>query len=119
MDSKPEKENLETMMELIMESLMELSNSGITVVDVNEHIIFLNDRFLEMWGFERENLVGKPRQTTADKVLAKLVLPDVFSETLHKAYSDPGYHGSDFVELKDGSLFEWKTNSLSDKKGRY
>lgn len=119
MDSNPERENPEAMRELIMESHLELTNSGITVVDIQEKIIFWNDRFLEIWGLKPEDLEGNHRTVSVNKVMVKLKDPDAFLDVLTNAYSDLDYKGTDYVALKDGKHIERKTQSLTDHEGNY
>jgi PAS domain S-box-containing protein len=119
MDSKPDRENPDTMRELIMESHLELSNSGITVIDANENIVFWNKRFFEIWGLGEEAPAGQNREKSVNKVIDKLVDPESFNTVLSKAYSDREYQGTDYIELKDGTHIERKTQSLTDTNGEY
>lgn len=116
MDSRDDPEVLR---ELIVESHLALSNSGITVIDTEEKIIFWNTRFLEIWGLKEDDLKDQPRTYAINKVLEKIVNPNAFNEVLSKAYSDREYRGIDYIELKDGTHIERKTQSLMDKEGNY
>ncbi len=119
MGSKPEDESPESIRELIIESQLELSNSGITVIDVEQKIIFWNERFLEIWGLSNDDLEGHHRQYAVDKVLEQVVDPDAFKNVLTRAYSDREYCETDLIEFKDGTHVERKTQSLTDKNGVY
>ena len=73
MDSKPDRESPDVMRELILESHLEFSNSGITVIDVNENVVYWNKRFFEIWGLEEEAPAGQNREKSVSKVVDKLV----------------------------------------------
>lgn len=119
MDSKPEKESPESIRELILEAHLELSVSGITVIDVDENIVFWNKRFFEVWGIPELDLIGQHRERSVSKVLDKLADPDAFNAILTQAYSDSEYSGIDVIELKDGTHIERKTMSLTSPEGTY
>lgn len=104
---------------LIVESHLELSNSGITVIDTEEKIAFWNTRFLEIWGLEDADLKNSPRAYSINKVLENIVDPDAFNAVLDRAYSDREYRGVDYIELKNGTHIERKTQSLVDDNGVY
>ena len=94
---------------LIVESHLELSNSGITVVDTEENIAFWNQRFLEIWGLKDEDLKDRPRTYAVEKVLDKIVDPEAFKAVLDIAYADREYRGVDYIEFKNGTHIERKT----------
>jgi PAS domain S-box-containing protein len=119
MGSKPRKNSPEAMRELILQSHLELSNSGITVIDKNESIIFWNNRFLELWGLSKEDFEGHHRSNSVNKVIEKIVDPEAFQAILAQAYSDQDYQGVDIIELKDGTHIERKTKSLTDSDRSY
>jgi PAS domain S-box-containing protein len=119
MDKLPEENTPSTLRELILETQLELSPSGITVNDVNERIVFWNKRFLETWGLTADDLRTLERDVVVEKVISKIRNVDEFQKTLSDAYSDQEYQGTDHIELLDGTHLERKTVSLKDKEGRY
>ena len=119
MDKLPEEDTPSTLRELILETQLELSPSGITVIDVNERIVFWNKRFLEIWGLTADDLRNYERDVVIEKVISRIKNVDEFQKTLSDAYSDQEYQGTDLIELLDGTHLERKTVSLNDKEGRY
>jgi PAS domain S-box-containing protein len=111
-------ESGEVLRNLILESELELSKSGITVIDEEERIVYWNKRFLEIWGLEERDVAKEPRKKPIEKVLDKLVKPDEFQKTLDTAYTDREYQGTDIIEFKDGKQVERKTITLQ-KDGKY
>lgn len=119
MDSLPEEDTPDTLRELILEAQLELSPSGITVVDINERIVFWNKRFLDIWGLTNEDLSDLDRNVVNEKVISKVTNAEEFQKILADLYSDQGYQGTDLVKFRDGTHVERKTASLRDKEGRY
>ncbi len=115
----PTPETREAIRELIMRSHLELSISGITVIDVEQRMAFWNQRFLELWGLNEEDLDGKHRKEVIDKVIDQIEDKKAFQDVLARAYADLDYQGTDLIELKDGTHIERKTLSLTDDRGRY
>ncbi len=114
----PTGETSDTLRNLILESELELSKSGITVIDEEEKIVYWNKRFLEIWGLEEKDVAKAPRIKAIEKILTKLVNPDEFQKTLDLAYSDREYQGTDIIEFKDGKQVERNTITLQ-KDGKY
>lgn len=114
----PKQEHSETLRNLILESELELSKSGISVVDENEKVFYWNRRFLEIWELKEEEIANKPRKEAIEKVLEKLTKPDEFKAILDRAYTDHEYQGTDIIGLKDGRTIERKTLPLK-RDGKY
>ena len=114
----PVGDTSEVLRNLILESELELYNSGISVIDEVGKIVYWNKRFLEIWGLDEKDLETKPRETITGQVQANLKNPEEFQRILDKAYSDRVYHGTDIIEFKDGKIIERKTLPL-EKDGRY
>ena len=114
----PDKEHSEILRNLILESELELSKSGISVIDDKEKIVYWNKRFLEIWGLEEQDIAGKTRETVLEKILDKIVDPEQFQKTLVLAYSNREYQGTDTIENKDGKTIERKTQAL-ESEGKY
>jgi PAS domain S-box-containing protein len=115
----PEEETPDTLRKLILEAQLELSPSGITVVDINERIVFWNKRFLDIWGLTDEDLSDPNWNVVIEKVIIRIKNAEEFQKILANAYSDQEYQVTDMVKFYDGTHIEWKTVSLRDKEGRY
>ena len=103
---------------LILESELELSNSGISVIDEQEKIVYWNNRFLDIWELEEKDVDNQPRENATKKVLVKLKNPEKFQQVVDQAYSERDYQGTDLIEFKDGRIIERKTLPLK-KDGQY
>ena len=114
----PNNEYSETLRNLILESELELSKSGISVVDGNDKIIYWNKRFREIWELTEEDIINKPRDAIVQKVQDKLVKPEEIKANLEKSYTDRGYQGTDNIQFKDGRTIERRTQTL-EKDGKY
>ncbi len=115
----PEENTPDTLRELILEAQLELSPSGITVVDINERIVFWNKRFLDIWGLTDEDLSDPDWNMVIEKVINRVKNAEEFQKILADAYSDQEYQVTDMVKFRDGTHIEWKTVSLRDKEGHY
>ncbi len=104
---------------LILESELELSNSGISVVDEEEKIVYWNKRFLEIWGLNEKEVSIKPRKAITEQVQDKLKHPEEFQRVLEKAYSNRAYQGTDTIEFKDDKIIERKTIPLIQNEQYY
>lgn len=114
----PSSETDNILRNLILESQLELSKSGISVVDENNRIVYWNKQFLEIWGLEEKDIANKPRTEFIQKVLDNIENPDLFQETLTKVYLNRQYQGTDTIVLKNGRIIERKTSPLQ-KNGKY
>ena len=115
----PDTEYSEILRNLILESELELSNSGISVIDNEEKIVYWNKRFLEIWGLEVKDIADKSRLSVLEKILDKIENPESFREKLNQAYSNREYQGTDIIEFKDGKTIERKTQALDKDKKYY
>lgn len=114
----PDQETGETLRNLILESELELTKSGISVVDEKEKIVYWNKRFLEIWGLKEKDVANQPQEKISEKVLEKVENKDKFLETLKNAYSKKEYQGTDFIRFHDGKTVERRTITLQ-KDGKY
>jgi signal transduction histidine kinase len=114
----PDQETGETLRNLILESELELTNSGISVVNEEEKIVYWNKRFLDIWELAEKEVANQPREKAVEKALDKLENPEKFMETLTNAYSNRDYQGTDFIRFKNGKTVERRTITLQ-KNGRY
>jgi PAS domain S-box-containing protein len=90
---KAEKENL-----LLAQTLKSVKDA-ISLTDMNNNVIFVNDAFLETYGFLEEEVIGKN---------ISIVNPKGFhavSDAIHKKTIGGGYHDELINIRKDGSEF--------------
>jgi PAS domain S-box-containing protein len=103
---------------LILESQLEASESGISVYDKNEKIIYWNKKFLDIWELD-ENELEKKSSKIEKKVLDKLENPEKFKEIVNYTNIEKTYEGSDTIKFKNGKLVERRTLSVLDKDENY
>ena len=109
----------QTLRNLILESELELSKSGISVIDTDEKIVYWNKRFLEIWELDEEEVANQPRKQAVNKTLALLENPESFLEILDRAYENKDFQSTDIIRFKDGKIIERKTIPLRKNKTYY
>ena len=102
----------ETLRNLILESELELSKSGISVIDEKENIVYWNKRFLEIWNLKEKDVANKPRENAVKKILDLLETPESFQNTLDRAYKNKDFESTDIIHFKDGKIIERRTVPL-------
>ncbi|MBD3172833.1 PAS domain-containing protein [Candidatus Bathyarchaeota archaeon] len=117
MDS-PDRRNRDILRELILESQLELTESGVSVINKQDKIVYWNRSFLEIFDFKEKDVENKPHGKVFEKTIEKLENPDEFKETMNKTYRDPKHQGTDITRFKNGKIIERKTTPLL-KDGRY
>jgi PAS domain S-box-containing protein len=84
----------------------------VSITDMNDNILFVNDAFLWVYGYNREEIIGQP---------CSMLRPDhepnpvsILEETLHG-----GWHGEMINLRKDGTVFpiELSTSVVRDDNG--
>jgi len=117
MDS-PDRGNRDILRELILKSQLELTESGVSVINKQDKIVYWNRSFLEIFDFKEKDVENKPQGKIFEKTIEKLENPDEFKETMNKTYRDPKHQGTDITRFKNGKIIERKTTPLL-KDGRY
>lgn len=106
---KKEQENI-----LLAQALKSV-NDCIVISDFNDKVVFLNDSFLQTYGYTEKDIIGKN---------ISIVRYEGFDPDLSKRiYSDTrnnGWHGEVYNMRKDGSLFpvELWTSVVKDETGK-
>jgi PAS domain S-box-containing protein len=90
----------------ILESTMESTADGILVADGKGGIVLFNVKFREMWGIPEAIVVSKNDDTALSFVLDQLKEPEIFIKAVQDLYNAPEKTSFDFLELKDGRVFE-------------
>ena len=114
----PDQDSEEILRDLILESELEITKSGISVTDAEEKIVYWNKRFLKIWELTEKDVANKPRTSLAEQVINRIENSEKFMEILNSAYSNRKYQGTDFVRFKSGVTIERKTIALQ-KDGKY
>ena len=84
----------------------------VSVTDMQDNILFVNDAFLWVYGYERHEIIGKPTSMLRPK--QNNISSSILEETLHG-----GWHGEMPNVRKDGSVFviELSTSVVRDDSG--
>jgi PAS domain S-box-containing protein len=114
----PDPKYSEILRNLILQSELELSKSGISVINEQDSLVYWNRRFREIWSLEEEDITGKSQKTVAKNVIDQLENPTKFMEIYSKANSNHKYQGTDIIRFKNGKTIERKTLAL-EKDGKY
>ncbi len=80
--------------------------NGILVVDREGQVITTNAQFAEMWGIPEDFLAIGDDDRLLDYVLKHLKDPDGFLGSVKAIYDDPHAVSQDWIEFKDGRVFE-------------
>jgi two-component system, cell cycle sensor histidine kinase and response regulator CckA len=72
----------------------------VTITDLDEHIIFVNEAFLVQYGYAEQELLGKHIS-----ILRSPVVDADMSEHIYPATMDEGWHGELMNRRKDGTDF--------------
>ena len=90
----------------LLRSALEATSDGVLIVDGNGRIIEYNHRFTEMWGLPEE--LAALREDSPLLTLARVQLkdPQAFADRVTEIYADPRHDRQDFIEFKDGRVFE-------------
>ncbi len=90
----------------LQQATFESIQDGILAVDSNSNIVSYNKSFIEMWSIP-EPLFNEPDINTRIQYIANQVKnTDVFFERVKQLYTTPEIQIHDFLELKDGRIFE-------------
>ncbi|NOU47671.1 MAG: PAS domain S-box protein [Bacteroidales bacterium] len=100
-----DKKNQEEQFLLMTHALKSL-NDCVSITDINDQIIYVNDGFLKTYGYERSELIGQNikivRKKDSEEELTDIILP----ATIHS-----GWHGEIINCRKDGTEFPIEISS--------
>ena len=84
----------------------------VSITDMNDNILFVNDAFLWVYGYNREEIIGRPCSMLRPNHNPNPV--NILEETLHG-----GWHGEMINLRKDGTVFpiELSTSVVRDENG--
>jgi PAS domain S-box-containing protein len=100
---------------LLLESQSEATIDGIRVVSADGHILFVNQRWRDMWGYGDEELVGVHEDDVLRRVLELIEDPEPFVGRVRWLYDHPEESARDEVRLKDGRVFDrWSAPLITE-----
>ncbi len=109
-----EKREVEKRVKLLAHSLESISEC-VTVTDNNDLIIYVNKSFLNTYGYEEYELIGKPTSILRPTDVAVSHVRDILPETI-----EGGWRGEIINMKKDGTLFPilLSTSIIKDDEGK-
>ena len=90
-------------------------NEYVSITDLNDKILFVNESFLKTYGYELDELIGKNINIVRSKKNAPELVNDILPNTIRGEW-----HGELLNERKDGSEFPifLSTTIIKDKENR-
>ena len=87
----------------------------VSVTDMDDNILFVNESFLKTYGYSREELIGQPISIVRSRRNPKEVVENIRPRTL-----SGGWHGELIQKRKDGSEFpvSLSTSVIRDDNGK-
>lgn len=89
----------EEQISLMAHSLKSISEC-ISITDTNDQILFVNQAFINTYGYSQEELIGKNISIVQSEKNDKIVIKNILQNTLQQ-----GWHGEILNRKKDGSEF--------------
>ena len=89
-----------------LRATLESTADGILVVDNEKKIVNFNKKFLEMWHISEHLMESLDDNQALEFVLNQLNDPEGFLSAVRELYGKPDAEGYDFIEFKDGRVFE-------------
>jgi PAS domain S-box-containing protein len=108
-----ERKNAVEKLQLLAQAVKSTSD-GITITDMNNNLIFVNDAFIKIYGYEESELIGKNIE-----ILRSDNNPDPLIEDIRQATINGGWGGELINKKKNGTEFPifLSTSNVADEKG--
>jgi diguanylate cyclase (GGDEF)-like protein/PAS domain S-box-containing protein len=90
----------------LLQATLEATGDGILVADLSGRVTSCNNRFLEMWGFSEEHVMGADARDVASSLSRLLVDPLDHTPIIESLLRDPNVEETVLVNLIDGRVFE-------------
>jgi PAS domain S-box-containing protein len=99
---KLESENKESYS--LLKAAIEATADGILVVGNNGKISAINNKFLSIYGFSKEEADNQPDEVLLQKAITKIVEPEKFLAKVQELYAHPEMESNDFIKLINGTI---------------
>ncbi|MFA7419147.1 MAG: PAS domain S-box protein [Melioribacteraceae bacterium] len=108
-----ERKNAEKEIRLLAHSIASI-NECVSITDIHDEIIFVNDAFLSTYGYTKEELVGKNINVLRPPAVTLEIGDSILYQTI-----DSGWKGEVINRRKDGTLFPvfLSTSVIKDNDG--
>ncbi|MFQ5583909.1 MAG: PAS domain S-box protein, partial [Calditrichia bacterium] len=109
-----ERRRVEKEMNLLAHAIMSISEC-VSITDMDDNIILLNDAFLKTYGYEKEELLGKPISIVRSENISPEIASGIRPATLRG-----GWQGEILNKRKDGTEFPLflSTSVIRDEFGK-
>ncbi|MFP4435974.1 MAG: PAS domain S-box protein [Chloroflexaceae bacterium] len=94
------------MQKTLLECQSDASIDGILVVDLDQHVLFYNRRFAEMWQMSPAMMQQSSFATRIQVLREQLVVPEEFAARIRYLYEHPDVISSDEIYFNDGRVYE-------------
>ncbi len=94
------------MQKMLLECQSDASIDGILVVDPDQHVLFYNRRFAEMWQMSPAMMQQSSFATRIQVLREQLVAPEEFAAKIRYLYEHPDETGCDEIYFNDGRVYE-------------
>lgn len=105
----------------VLKTQSETSPDGILVVDPDQRILSLNQRFIDLWGIPKELAAAATAKGADEPVLATVVSrvkdPEAFLARVHHLYAHPDESSFDELQTTDGRFIDRHTSALRTPEG--
>ena len=102
--SKRDQQALQSSLSLL-NAIIESTDYGLLVVNIDGHIARYNQRFVDMWQIPSELLETLTDAPVLHFAAAKMAQPDQFVARVMHLYANPDTKSDDTLELADGRVF--------------
>lgn len=90
----------------LLNATLESTADGILVISRDNKVTGINEKFKKIWEIPEELLATKDDQKFIAYVLRYIKNPAAFVAKIKELYADPLAESFDFIEFKDGRIFE-------------
>ena len=103
----------------VLQSQIEASIDGISIVDENRNIVYYNQRICDLWRIPVNIIETGDDREFMKWVLSNLVEPEIFCAKIEYLYENPHSSSVDEVVLKDGHIFDCYSTSVKSLSGDF
>ncbi|THB75650.1 MAG: response regulator [Desulfobacteraceae bacterium] len=103
----------------VMKAQQEASWEGILIVDENGRVVSRNQRFNEIWQFDKTDVDTDDDQQLIEHVLSLLKDPEQFQSRIKTLYKNRDETSKDIIIFKDGRIIERRSGPIYDGGQKY